>query len=124
MVLPVVKTEEDRHEHVAIQTDDLHSLHPAPAHLVDRWHFRRLSDYVLAGLGDLASGHPRDPRLVTALFPQNSIDPTPVRLAGFLFHPGGHPGGTRARTCGADGADSSPGSQWAASARHLWHARH
>ena len=61
-------------------------------------------------LGDLGSSHPRDTRLVTALFPQNGIDPTPVRRAGFLFHPGGYPGGTRSRTCCADGADSSLGS--------------
>jgi len=121
-VLPVVKTEEDRHEHDVIQADDLHSLRPAAAHFVDRWNFRRLSDYFLAWLGDLASGHPRDTRLVTALFPQTVIDPTPVRLAGFLFHPGDHLRGTRSRTCRADGADSSLGSQWAASSRHPWDA--
>src|SRR3989442_2691100 len=122
IVLTVVKTEEDRHEHAVIQADDLHSLRPAPVHFVDRWNFRRLSYYFLAWLGDLASGHPRDTRLVTALFPQNGVDPSPVRLAGFLFHPGGHPSGTRSRTCCTDGADSSLGPQWAASSRHPWDA--
>src|SRR5260370_36674617 len=118
-VLTVVKAQEDRHEHVVVQTDDLHSLRPAPVHLVDCWNFRRLSYCFLAWLGDLASRHPRSTRLVTALFPQNGVDPSPVRLASFLFHPSGHPGGTLSRTCCTDGADSSPGPQWAASSRYL-----
>jgi hypothetical protein len=45
-----VNTEEDRHEHVVLQAGDLNPLRPAPAHLVDCGHFRRLSDYLLAWL--------------------------------------------------------------------------